>query len=220
MFLNYNEILQLIQINIEKDNNIILEPLSCIFRMVLYNFKPDGTKISILNNSIIYDEYNYYQGIIRTFNGAKRDDLHNLYNPFIKSIEWFPIKNNEQMKYFYQKCYDGLLKLKNSYEKESIIHHTLTHYCTLFKNVLSDNKLNDEIILNNDENDKESPLLNELKNIWNKKELNIIYQTLNYLEDTSDEEEKIVYLKNIDDIISMKEKKVHEYIQKYSTRYN
>ena len=68
----------------EKENDILLEPLSCIFRMILLNYKEEGTKISILNHSIQYNESNFYQGIMRTINGDTREDLHNLYNtPFL-----------------------------------------------------------------------------------------------------------------------------------------
>ena len=43
-------------INNEKEKNILLEPLSCIFRMILLNYKEDGVKISIYNNSITYNQ--------------------------------------------------------------------------------------------------------------------------------------------------------------------
>ena len=74
-----------------ENKNIILEPISCIFRMILLKYKPSGTKISIYNNSINYNEPNYFQGMIRSYNGDKRDDLHNLYNPFLKSFEWYSV---------------------------------------------------------------------------------------------------------------------------------
>ena len=67
---------------------------------------------------------------------------------------------------------------------------------------------------------KESPLLDEFKKIWKEDELIIIYKMLTYIENITDNDEKEVYLKSIDDIISMKEKKVCEYIEKYSTSYN
>ena len=70
-----------------ENKNIILEPISCIFRMILLKYKLKGTKISIYNNSINYNEPNYLQGIIRSYNGDTREDLHNLYNPFLKSFE-------------------------------------------------------------------------------------------------------------------------------------
>lgn len=201
-------------INQEKEKNILLEPLSCIFRMILLNYKDEGVKISIYNNSITYNENTYYQGILRNINGDTRNDLHNLYNPFLKCFEWYPITNeNDLMSFFYQKCKIGLEKLTECYDKSSIIHHTLSHYCLLFKNVI-DNQPIDKI------DDKESPLLDEFKTIWDNDELIIIYKMIKYLDKTNDEDEKNIYLNNIDSIITMKEKKIHEYIQKYSTSYN
>ena len=74
-----------------ENKNIILEPLSCIFRMILLKYRPSGTKISIYNNSICYNEPTYFQGFVRTYNGDTREDLHNLYNPFLKSFEWYSV---------------------------------------------------------------------------------------------------------------------------------
>tara|TARA_B100002051_G_C16661357_1_gene599296 strand:- start:126 stop:770 length:645 start_codon:yes stop_codon:yes gene_type:complete len=194
------------------NKNIILEPLSCIFRMILLKYKETGTKISIDNNSICYNEPTYFQGIIRTYNGDTREDLHNLYNPFLKSFEWYQV-NDTIYQYFYEKCKGGLNLLLESYEKDSIIYHTLNHYCKLFKDVLENKELCNE-------EQKESPLLEDLKDIWKRPEIEIVHQTFQYLETTQDEEEKQTYLKIIDDIVKMKEKKVYDYIHKYSTRYN
>tara|TARA_B100001094_G_C17998441_1_gene703879 strand:- start:191 stop:835 length:645 start_codon:yes stop_codon:yes gene_type:complete len=194
------------------NKNIILEPLSSIFRMILLNYQEKGTKISIDNNSICYNEPTYFQGIVRSYNRDTRDDLHNLYNPFLKCIEWYQV-NDEIYRYFYEKCKEGLNLLLESYEKDSIIYHTLNHYCKLFKDVL-DNKELDTI------EQKESPLLDDLKDIWKRSEIEIVHQTFQYLETTKDEEEKKTYLSIIDMIIKMKEKKVYDYIHKYSTSYH
>jgi hypothetical protein len=199
--------------SVDKEKNVMLEPLSCLFRMILLNYKDNGVKISIEKNSIHFNDNSYYQGIIRTINGDTRDDLHNLYNPFLKCFEWYPSKNNKMMLYFYEKCKDGLEKLTNCYENGSIIHHTLSHYSLLFKNMINDQAIEKLDI-------KESPLLDEFKKIWKEDELIIIYKMLTYIENITDEDEKEVYLKSIDDIISMKERKVCEYIEKYSTSYN
>ena len=65
----------------------------------------------------------------------------------------------------------------------------------------------------------ESPLLDEFKKIWEIEEVEIIFKILKYI-DKVDGENKKVYLKIIDDIISLKEQKVNEFINKYSTSYN
>ena len=198
--------------NFTENKYMILEPMCCILRLLLYKFKPKGTKISIYNNSITYNETSIIQGIIRSFNGDKKDDLHNLYHPFLKSFEWYH-KDNKIYNYFYNECIKGLQLLLDVYDNNSIIHHTLTHYIQLITNTLDDKEINIDKEL------KESPLLNDLKNIWEGDEFEIIYNLL-LLINKSNEDEKEIYLKNIDDIISLKEKKVHEYIKKYSTSYN
>ena len=223
---DYQKMFQILQTPmIAKDNNVLLEPLSCILRMGLLNYKDDGMKISIINNSIHYHENTFYQGLWRSYNGDTREDLHNLYNPFLKAFEWYPTdegKSGSMYLYFYKKCYDGLMKLLTSYNKGSIIHHTLTHYSKIFKDCIDGQ--GKEGIEGEDGveevKEKESPLLGELKTIWKEEELKIIFQTLQYLDACVDEEEKKIYFKTIDDIVSMKEKKVNEYVKKASTSYN
>ena len=114
---------------------------------------------------------------------------------------------------FYEKCKDGLNILLESYEKDSIIYYTLNHYCKLFKDILEKKDFENE-------EQKESPLLDDLKDIWKRSEVEILYQIFQYLETIQDNEEKEVYLSVIDNLVTMKEKKVYNYINKYSTSYN
>ena len=198
---------------LDKEKNMLLEPLSCIFRMILLNYKGEGVKISIVNNSIKYNEPSYYQGLFRSVNGDTREDLHNLYNPFLKAFEWYSVKENEKFKYFYQKCREGITKLLKSYDKGSIIHYTLNHYCKMFKDVIEEKEIDIE-------GEEESPLLDNFQHFWKKEEITILYRILMYLDTCEDEVEKETYLATVDQILSMKEKKVYEYIYKSSTTYN
>ena len=80
----------------QTDNkNVILEPISCIIKLVLLDYKTEGTKISISNNSIDYYEPSQFQGILRNINGDGREDLHNIYNPILKAVEWYPPSENK-----------------------------------------------------------------------------------------------------------------------------
>ena len=181
--------------------------------MCLLNYKGDGMKISILNNSIQYNENTYYQGLWRSYNGDTREDLHNLYNPFLKAFEWYSVKENEKFKYFYQKCMEGITKLLKSYDKGSIIHYTLTHYCKMFKDVIDQKEIDVE-------GEEESPLLDNFQHFWKKEEITILYRILTYLDTCEDEVEKETYLATVNNILTMKEKKVYDYIYKSSTTYN
>ena len=84
-----------------ENKNILLEPLSSIFRLLLLKYKPVGTKISICNNSIKYNSPGYSQGIMRNINGDAREDLHNLYNPLSNVWSGFQLKKMKRKK---QKC--------------------------------------------------------------------------------------------------------------------
>ena len=50
------------QIISNKEKNTILDPLTCIIKLGILNFKPKGTKISINNNRITYHEPSLLQG--------------------------------------------------------------------------------------------------------------------------------------------------------------
>jgi hypothetical protein len=70
---------------------------------------------------------------------------------------------------------------------------------------------------NNDK--KESPLIEELKNIWDNDELYIIYKNLYFINNSEDDELTKTYIKSIEDILSYKEKQVEKYINNSSTTY-
>ena len=194
------------------DYNIILEPLKCIIRLILLNYKEKGTKISIDNNSINYDYPNQFQGIIRNFKGDSREHLHNIYNPLEKSFVWYN-KDDEKYEFLYSKCISGLNKLRDTYDKKSTIHHTLQHFIDIINNNLQDKKIDNNIHSN------DYTLSDEFKNYWKESEINIIYITLKYIDTCKDNDEKEIYIDTINTILNYKEKKVQEYIKKSSTSY-
>ena len=73
--------------NIFYDNNThsIIDPLTCLIRLAMLEFKPINTKLSIKNNRITYNDPNILQGALRWSNGDNRSDIHNIYNPIIKA---------------------------------------------------------------------------------------------------------------------------------------
>lgn len=187
------------------DKKEILEPLSCLFRIIIYSFKQDGTKISILNNGIIYNEPNPAQGAIRFINGDAREDLHNLYSPILKGIEWYKI-TNDNYKYIFTKSIDGINKLKTVYDKNSIIYHTLELYYNLLNNHITNTKNPNKL-----PEVGHSPLINRLENFWLEKEIIIMVNLIQIIE-TSNLEIKNKYIQIAENIISLKEEKLNEYI--------
>ena len=102
----------------EPKRDSILDPLTCIIRLGILEFKPIGTKISLNNNKIQYNDPSIIQGAMRWTNGDNREDLHNLFNPLKKAVLWYDVKNRE-IKNIVEYSIRGLEKLQSSYNKNS-----------------------------------------------------------------------------------------------------
>ena len=196
----YNNMITYYQ-NKNTQKNLILEPLCCILKLILLQFKEKGTKISVSDNSITFNEPSYGQGIVRSLYGDCREDLHNIYHPLLKAVEWYPIR---EFIIYYEECKKGLQLLLEVYDDNTTIHHTISHYISIIEG----------------KNDKEvsetNPIIDNLKDFWKSEEINGINELLNLILKNI---EKDVYLKCLENIVEDKEKKVNEYIQKVSTTY-
>ena len=201
----------------KKSKNIILEPISCIVKLILLNYKNEGTKIAISNNSIDFYEPSQYQGILRNLNGDGREDLHNIYNPILKCIEWYPPNSNGKYVYFYEKCRDGIKKLINAYDKDSTISRALELYCKTIDDALKDIEIGEKNY--NDNSEDESPLLDTLKDFWKEEEIDLLYSLFQIIEKNEEEEERSTYIENIINTVRNKEKKLCDFIQQTSTSY-
>ena len=198
--------------NNNNNKNLILEPLCTLVKLILLSYKPDGTKISIYNNSIQFHEPSVIQGFLRIWTGDCREDLHNLYNPIIKILEYSDRENPKHI-FMLKKCIEGLNIILKVYDSNTIINHTLLHYINIIDKYIDLN------VLDNSLHSRTSPLIEGLKSFWNEKEIDLIYDLLNHINDKNNLE-KNVYLKNIEDIITFKEKEVYDYIYQKSTTYD
>ena len=134
MFKSFNDSLYEILVNLfnEKNKNSIIEPLICLVRLAILEFKPVGTKISIYNNKITYNEPNILQGAVRWSNGDARDDLHNIFLPITKASLWYDI-NQKDIQNIFKFSIRGLEKLKLSYSRNSTINHSIQYYIDTLK---------------------------------------------------------------------------------------
>ncbi len=187
--------------NQTQQKNLILEPLCCLLKLILLQFKERGTKISIIDNSIQFNEPSITQGLIRTFYGDCREDLHNLYHPLIKCLEWYPLKENQLL---YNESKKGLEIINEVYDDNTTIHHTITHYLSIVEG----------------KNDKDlpdtNPVIDQLKDTWLSDEINAIKELLSLILNGKN---KDIYINALNDIVSAKEKFINQYIQKITTTY-
>lgn len=192
--------------------NSVLDPLTCIIRCAILSYKPVGTKLSINNNKISFVDPNFLQGTIRWTYGDKREDLHNIYNPIVKSTQWYSVDNSHILNIF-KLSKKGLEKLKQSYEENSIITHSLSLYINIMDMFINENKqcLKD---LSKDENE-DNKIYKELKELWSESQISIVDNILKQME--IDEINRIEWFQALDIILKSKEKNVYEIIKKNTT---
>lgn len=186
----------------KREKNLILEPLTVIFRLAILKYKSPHTKLSIKDNGIIYQEPSYDQGFIRMMEGDTREDLHNLYHPILKSIEWY---SYDDYKFLYDECITGLNILNSVYDRNSTIRHTISHYVSVIQNKE-----------NTDEDVDINPIIDKLKEIWTKEEIKSSISLLQLIHDNVNRD---IYLESLELILHNKESFIHELLKKISTEY-
>jgi len=186
----------------KKEKNLILEPLCVIFRLAILKYKPPYTKLSIRDNSIVYQENTYNQGFIRMMEGDTREDLHNLYHPILKCIEWY---SYDTYKFLYDECIIGLNILNSVYDRNSTIRHTISHYASVIENKGIQDK---EVIIN--------PIIDKLKEIWTFSE---IQSAISLLKLISEDINQDTYLTSLELIIHNKEVYINDLLKKISSEY-
>jgi len=191
--------------------HLILEPLSCVLRIILLQYKDKGTKISIINNGISYNNPTIAQGFLRSWYGDTREDLHNICNPLIYFTRWYP-KVDPQFNDLYTECEKGFISLKGAYDTHSTIHHTINHYVSLLKG-----ETTEDISPPSTYNSSENPIIGRFQNIWSKDEITLLVHLLSLLKCQPKDRE--VYLRNLEDILDTKEHSVHEYIREIISGY-
>ena len=127
---------------LERDpRNSILDPMTCIIRLGILGFKEIGTKVSVTDNSIKFNNPNIFQGAKRWSMGDNREDLHNIYNPIRKVVSWFNL-NAPEINGIIRYAIKGIHLLKSSYNQNSIVSHTLNLYIQELEIALQRAKLN------------------------------------------------------------------------------
>ena len=207
----YRLVTTMYQANDHTNKNLILEPLSCVLRIILLHYKEKGTKISIVDNGISYNSPSVVQGFFRSWYGDKREDLHNLCSPLIYFTKWYP-KENDFFKGLYKECENGFIVLKEVYDKHSTIHHTINHYLSILKGETSED-IPESVLQETPEN----PVIGHLQHIWSADEITLVVHLLSLIKDQSEGSE--VYIRNLEDILESKETYVHEYILEIVSGY-
>lgn len=200
----------------------ILDPMSTIIKLSLIKFYEKGTKISIFENSIELQKPSIFQGAIRWTQGDKRTDLHNLYAPIEKALEWYNPKDDKTLKYIFELAKDGLQLLKEVYTElgnSNLVSHTISYYITIIDNKLKgiDSQINLDTILT-ESIYKEDSGINRLQTIWTPNEIKIVYHSLLQITEGKSKNKNLDnYVNSIISILEGKDKQVRELLYRRMT---
>ena len=205
------------------NRNNILEPLTTLVRLCMVYYEESGIKIGISYNKVLFYRNNGLQSLFRKIYSESRENLHNLHNPIKRSSEWYSCQCKE-IKYIFEYAILGLKKLRESYQPQSIISHSLDSYSQILQTEINNipdldvdtNQYQKIQSSNLDENEKGS-LYKSLLNIWDFRNIQTIYNILKDLEESSNEYMKWSHLKTLENIISIKEEQVYNIIISNST---
>jgi hypothetical protein len=217
--------------------SLILDPMSTIVKLAIYNYMPPMTKLRLTRNTIKYDKPDTIvpQGVRRGLQGAKKEDLHNLHIPIVKAIQWYLTENNQSI---FKLAIQGLEKLNIVYADSSkIVSQALTLNVNIIKynikHTLEKEKLdagieiieedieNEEIIRSmivpENEETREHDIYFQLQKLWNNEEIELIIGLFNKLESKKNEFERRGYLDAVHNIISGKDEQVATTLEKLIT---
>ena len=194
--------------NLNDNNSQILDPFSTIIRLCLLKYKPIGTKISISNNKIEYQNPTALQGTIRWAHGDDRTQLHNFQNPLIISRYWFNYEKDRRITFLFNLAIVGLENMKKSYKDDgNPICHALNYYINILKH--------EQVIDDLDENiDKQNVIYKTLKNNWKDNEIDIVFYIFQLVEENIKNEQIYdYYLYSVEKIIDGKDKQIFKLIK-------
>lgn len=107
--------------------NDILDPLSVIIKLYLYNSKPLGTKISVGNNKVDIQYSTYVQGIWRRYNGDSKNDINILVCPILYACVYYLKSGDQETRAIYLPIFNEALQalsnLKQTYANTAIIYN-------------------------------------------------------------------------------------------------
>lgn len=170
------------------NKNDILDPLSLVIKLYIYSYKPLGTKISILNNRVEFQETGIFQSTVRTFNGDTKNDLINMLFPLTYACEkYLDYYNKEKYTEIFQQVINSLDKLNQVYQSNEITHN-IEQLKNIINKFIDGKKFNPQSIISN-YNEPASELkksfYTQTNSVWTENRLTIL---IGYIEEINNSE--------------------------------
>jgi hypothetical protein len=174
-------------INIKERSDMILEPLQVMIQLALLSHTPIGTKLSISENLLHIQKPSWNQGMWRWYMKDNKDDLYYLFQAIRRFYMWYKPENCIIYAKILETAIIGLNRLQETYENTDkiSIKHTLSLYTNILKLETPDLfKDTDAHAINIDN------VFKNITNLYNKKNLAIIFNIFKLLEEEPNEENK------------------------------
>lgn len=162
--------------------DIILEPLQAMTQLAFLSFYPIGSKLTINNNLIFIQTSTWTQGMLRTYNNDKRDDVFFLFNAIIRFNRFYSYLQEEDEDEDYSLLFNllinlgklGIDKLLQTYaniDQPSLLH-TLQMYRTMLENPT--------VFCNDTDNSKKDidEVFIKIREIYSSDDFSVLYHTL------------------------------------------
>jgi len=180
------------------NKNDILDPLSLVVKLYIYSFKSMGTKISILNNRIEFQDTGIFQSTVRTINGDTKNDLINMLFPLTYACEKYLANGNkEEFQIIFEKVISSLDKLSQIYKSNEITHN-IEQLKNIINKFIEENNFKPEtIILNYNEpaSQLKQNFYKQIDTVWTDNRLIILSTYIEEIRNSgSDENTKALIL--------------------------
>ena len=195
--------------------DIILEPLQAMTQLAFLAFYPKGSKLSINNNLIFIQTTTWTQGLLRTYNHDKRDDVFFLFNAIIRFNRFYAFlrEENDDFRSLFDLLIqlgklgiDNLLQTYANVDQASLLH-TLQMYRTMLdKPELFCNEPNSS---ENSKKDIDEVFI-KIRDIYTPQEYNILYNTLLLAKKNPDHYE--TYMNGLNSLMEPKYSSIKKWI--------
>jgi hypothetical protein len=160
--------------------DIILEPLQAMTQLAFLAFHPKGSKLTINNNLVFIQTSTWTQGILRSYNNDKRDDVFFLFNAIMRFNKFYRYlrDENDDFRFFFDLLINlgklGIDKLLQTYanvEQASLLH-TLQMYRTMLENP--------DVFCSETDNSKKDidDVFIKIREIYSTHDFSVLYHTL------------------------------------------
>ena len=200
--------------------DMILEPLQAITQLALISFCPIGSKLSISNNLLTIQIPSWGQGVMRTYNHDKKDDLFFLFSVISRFNKFYAYLNSKQddigdlFNLMIELSKLGIDSIIQTYSRGDNAHllHTLKMYRTLldrpdaFIPKVSLSGDNDK----NETQDDIDDVFIRITDIYSEEHFKIIYNIFSLIQDNP--EDYLTYMNALNSVMEPVNRKIKKWI--------